>query len=307
MPINTLEYAKIFQTALDEQMIAEASSGWMEGNASQVKYTGGNEIKIPKISMNGLGDYDRDEGFTQGSVSLAFQTLTMTQDRGRTFQLDAMDVDETNFVANATNVMAQFQRTQVVPEVDAYRYSKIFALAEAAGKVNGTAYTPIESDILKKLKTDISNVQDIVGEGYELVITMSIPCATVLEQSDKISKQLNVADFTKGSITTKVMSLDNIPIIKVRSNLMKSAYVFNDGITAGQKAGGFVVDSGAKQINWLITARKSPIAVSKTDTMRIFDPMTNQKANAWKLDYRKYHDLWIPDNAKDGIWANAGN
>ena len=46
------------------------------------------------------------------------------------------------------------------------------------------------------------------------------------------------------------------------------------------------------------------IGVSKTDVTRIFDPLTNQKANAWKIDYRKYHDLWIPDNAVEGIWVN---
>ena len=101
MPINTLEFAQLTQTALDSQVIAEATSGWMELNSSQVKYTGGNEVKIPKLTMDGLGDYDRDNGFVQGSVTLEWQTRTLTQDRGRTFQLDSMDVDETAFVATA--------------------------------------------------------------------------------------------------------------------------------------------------------------------------------------------------------------
>ena len=61
MAINTLEYAKIFSQTLDRQMLAEATSGWMEANAGQVKYSGGNEVKIPMISTSGLGDYDRDE------------------------------------------------------------------------------------------------------------------------------------------------------------------------------------------------------------------------------------------------------
>ena len=30
MAINTLEYAKIFSQTLDRQMLAEATSGWME-------------------------------------------------------------------------------------------------------------------------------------------------------------------------------------------------------------------------------------------------------------------------------------
>ena len=55
MSINTIEYAKIFMEALDEQLVAGATSGWMEENSGQVQYTGGNEVKIPKIELNGLG------------------------------------------------------------------------------------------------------------------------------------------------------------------------------------------------------------------------------------------------------------
>ena len=114
MPINTLEFARITQTQLDKQVIAEATSGWMELNSSRVKYSGGNEVKIPKLSMDGLGNYDRDNGFVQGSVTLEWETKKLTQDRGRTFQLDSMDVDETAFVATAASVMSEFQRTRVM-------------------------------------------------------------------------------------------------------------------------------------------------------------------------------------------------
>ena len=303
MPINTLEYAKIFQTTLDKQVVAEATSGWMEANAGQVKYNGGNEIKVPKVSLQGLGDYDRDNGFAQGSVSYVYQTLTMGQDRGRTFQLDAMDVDETNFISAAGTVMGEFQRTKVVPEIDAYRYSKIATGAISKNKATG-GYTPSTSDILTKLKSDIEKVLDIAGDGAQLVITMAIPTATILESSSEISKKLDVTDFTSGAFNTKVKSIDGNPIIKVPSGRMKTAYTFYDGATSGQEAGGFVAASGAKDINWIICARRVPIAISKTDVIRIFSPMENQKANAWKIDYRKYHELFIMDNAWDLVWVN---
>ena len=45
----------------------------------------------------------------------------------------------------------------------------------------------------------------------------------------------------------------------------------------------------------MITPLTAPIAVSKTDKVRIFAPDTNQTADAWKVDYRKYHDIWITD------------
>lgn len=300
---NTIEYAKIFQSELDTAMVAGATSGWMELNSNMVKYNGGNEVKIPKYVMDGLADYDRENGFRKGSVSVSYETHTLTQDRGRTFSLDAMDVDETNFVVNAASVLGEFQRTKVVPEVDAYRMSKIATKAIAGSKATG-GYTAASTDIIDKLLADVYKVYDLVGESTPLVISLSMAVAPVLDLSDKIVKRLDVVDFQKGEVTIKTLALDGIPIIRVPSTRMKTAYVFNDGTTAGQEAGGFVADVAAKNINWLITARNSAIGVSKTDIPRIFDPMTNQTANAWKIDYRKYHDLFIPDNKVDGIYAN---
>lgn len=87
---------------------------------------------------------------------------------------------------------------------------------------------------------------------------------------------------------------------------MKTAYVFADGKTSGQEQGGFKADEAAKGINWIIMAKNAPLAISKTDKVRIFTPDINQKADAWKLDYRKFHDLWIPTNKLAGVWVNTG-
>ena len=125
MAINTLEMAKIFQQELDKQMLTAGTSGWMEANASNVKYSGGDTVRMPVISTTGLAKYDRDEGFNQGAVTLAYKDYTLTQDRGRTFHLDSMDVNESNFVATAGTVVGEFQRLQVAPEIDAYRYSRM--------------------------------------------------------------------------------------------------------------------------------------------------------------------------------------
>ena len=92
--MNTMQYASVFMTELDKQLVEKSTTGWMEDNAKQVQYNGGAEVKIPKMTMSGLGDYDRNSGFAQGAVAVTYETRTLTQDRGRTFQLDAMDVDE---------------------------------------------------------------------------------------------------------------------------------------------------------------------------------------------------------------------
>lgn len=304
MPINTLEYAKLFQTELDKQVVQQATSGWMESNAGQVKYNGGNEIKIPELVVQGLADYDRDNGFNQGSVTFKYQTHTLTQDRGRTFQLDAMDVDETNFGASAANVMSEFQRLHVIPEIDAYRYSKLAALAAAAG--NSGEYTPAEADILKKLYADIFAIADRGVDLANMVITLGYPVYQILTNNSQIQKKLDVVQFAQGGVNLMVKALDGIPLKPVTSDRMKSAYVFKDGSTSGQTSGGFAADAAAKNINWIISARNTPIGISKTDKVRIFTPDENQKADAWKLDYRKYHDLLVPDNKLATVQVSLG-
>jgi len=293
MAINTLEYAKIFQSQLDRQIIEDATSGWMEDNAGQVKYSGGNEVKIPTISTQGLGDYDRDNGFVRGAVTLSYETYKMTQDRGRTFSLDAMDVDESNFIANAGNVMGVFQDEHVIPEIDSYRYSKIFALAKAGGKVT-EGYTPAKATIVEKLKADIQGIRNTVSLNADLVIIMSPITAGILSDALENSRRIDIGNFKQGEIDLTIKKFDGLPIIEVPSARLKTLYKKQDGKTVGQEAGGLVADINAKDINWIITPKNAPIAVSKTDLTRIFNPMENQQANAWKIDYRKYHDIWIP-------------
>jgi len=293
MAINTLEYAKIFQSQLDRQIVEGATSGWMEDNTGQVKYSGGNEVKIPTISTQGLGDYDRDNGFVRGAVTLSYETYKMTQDRGRTFSLDAMDVDESNFIANAGNVMGVFQSEHVIPEIDSYRYSKIFALAKAGGRVT-EGYTAAKATIVEKLKADIQGIRNTVSLNADLVIIMSPITAGILSDALENSRRIDIGNFKQGEIDLTIKKFDGLPIIEVPSARLKTLYKKQDGKTVGQEAGGLVADTNAKDINWIITPKKAPIAVSKTDLTRIFNPMENQQANAWKIDYRKYHDIWIP-------------
>lgn len=295
---NSIEYATLFQNTLDKQMVQMATTGWMEANSSMVKYNGGNTIKIADIVTDGLKDYDRANGFgSAGAVTLTFNPYGFDKDRSQTFNLDSMDVDESNFLATATNVMSEFQRSQVIPEVDSYRYSKIYSLALGSSKV-GT-YTPDKATIFEQLITDIATVEDEIGEGEEMVITMSIPAATILDQADKIEKKLDVMDFTQGAMSRKVRSLDGTPIIRVTSKRLKNEYEFKTGAQNG-----FAPVTGALDINWIITVRKSVIGITKTDKPRIFNPDVNQNADAYKIDYRKYHTLIIPKNKLEGVYVS---
>ncbi|QWV87423.1 hypothetical protein KQ224_04930 [Streptococcus parasuis] len=297
---NVLAYSKIFQPSLDKQVVQESTTGWMEANANLVKYNGGNEVKLPSILMDGLADYDRTNGFVGGDVTLEWKTYALTQDRGRTFSIDAMDVDETNFVVTAGTVMGEFQRVQVVPEIDAYRYSKLATLAIEAEQTRSVAIT--SANIVDELLADLNGMEDVIG-AKEVVITMNPILAGQLAKAGK--DYISKAMLAKGALSVEVQSFNDNAIVKAPSKLLKTAFVFNDGTTAGQEAGGFVADAGALDLNWIIATKDAPIAISKTDKVRTFAPDTNQKADAWKIDYRKYHDLWVPASKLTSIYANT--
>ena len=299
--INTLATATLFQQTLDQVVVQEALTGWMEANAGQVLYNGGAEVKIPKIALQGLGKYDRDGGYNRGSITLSYETKTMTQDRGRKFQLDAMDVNETNFVATAATVMGEFQRVHVVPEIDAYRLSKLITAAITLDTNVAYSYTPAEATILKEVKKGISKIRN-AGYNGELVIHMTADA--LLELETALAGKITDVTFSQGGIDTRVPSVDKCPIIPTPQNRMYSAITLYDGKTVGQEAGGYVKGTDALEANFIIVPRNVPIAISKQDVMRIFDPMTNQDANAWAMDYRRFHDLWTLENKENLIYVN---
>ena len=297
--MNTLEYAVLFQTRLDEQFVQESTTAWMEGNAGLVKYSGGNEVKVPKRSVTGLGDYSRTSGYPAGgAVTLSWETFTLTQDRAQRFNLDKMDVDETNFLVSAGDTLKQFQSDQVIPEVDSYRYAKIFSLANQ--KLKTAAYTPAVATIYSTLTGQIKDIQDVIGQNVPLVVMMSGAAAKVLSASTEISKYTIVGDqnFANGNINTKVKMLDGtVPIIEVPSGRLKSAFTFD--ATAG-----FAASATAMQINWIIMAKVAPLAITKAESIKIIPPETNQTYDGWSLYYRRYHDLWIFDNKFAGIYIS---
>lgn len=92
--------------------------------------------------------------------------------------------------------MGEFQRVHVVPEIDAYRYSTIAQKCMGAD-LAAYSYTPAESSILKALLDDIAAVQDVVGENTPLIVSISTLVLNLLNNSDKLSRRLDVTDFPR--------------------------------------------------------------------------------------------------------------
>lgn len=292
----------LFQTkvrpGLEKQYVATATSSWMENNARGVEYTGGKYVLMHELAVDGLGDYDRNLGYPRGSITGSKRQYELTADRGREFLIDAADNDETGFLVNGASVMAEFQRSHVIPEVDCYRYSKIYSLmadGDYSANIDNTAIAA--NDITDLLADDIAAIQDEMGTDVPLVIIMSGNTQKYFGRD--FTRNLDYVSFMRGALYTKVRAIDMNPFIIVPSARLKTKYDFFDGVTTGQEKGGFQAAVDAADMKWIITPVTAPIAIAKIDKMRAFSPEEYQSANAWKVDYRLYHDLWmLPDGMR---------
>ena len=118
---NTIALRKQYSTLLDEIYKLASLTAVLDGPNELVKEgANANEILIPKMSMQGLANYNKQTGYVAGDVTLEYETKKCGYDRGRMFTIDAMDNIESAGVAFG-RLSAEFLRTQVVPELDAYR------------------------------------------------------------------------------------------------------------------------------------------------------------------------------------------
>ena len=120
---NSIELVSKSVALLDEVYKYYSLTQDLESDSTIVRQgTNANEILYPKMSMDGLGNYDRNDGYVNGSASLEWETVKFNYDRGRTFSVDAMDNEETINVAFG-KLSSEFVRTKVVPELDAVRFA----------------------------------------------------------------------------------------------------------------------------------------------------------------------------------------
>ena len=300
---NSIDLVTKFLPLLDEVYQKTAKSAFLEAPSSMVQQTmDANTIKIAKIAMDGLGDYSKDNGFPKGSVTLNWETHTFTNDRGRTFSIDKMDNLEALSLVVA-NTIGEFMRLKVIPEVDAYRFAKI---ASTAG-IEGTAGTLTDTTTKAAIVTALKELENNQVDLSSLVLAMTPDTKYFLENNIQRTVMNGENGYNQLEET-----FNTVPIITIPQGRFYDKIDLYDGTTEGQTAGGYVKhvkgsaedDVAGVDINFILMDKSAAFAVTKNAVTRVFSPEVNQQMDAWKLDYRFYHDLFVYDNKKDGIYVH---
>lgn len=294
---NTFELAQTYLPLLDEVYKVSSRSSILD--ATQVEIVNGNTVKVFKTSMDGLGNYDRNTGYVAGDVVGAWETMTLTQDRGRSFMVDVMDDEETLNMAFGT-LAGEFIRTKVAPEIDAYTFAK---LAGADGILTASADVTVgTTDVPSLINTAEMemNEAEVPYEGRILFVSEKAYAGL----REKITRSVtNEAT----SINHEVELYDGMRIVRVPQARFYTAITLHDGKTDGQTAGGYEGTGGTGYpINFMIVHPSALTKVTKHALPRIFSPLENQQANAYKFDYRIYHDTFTFENKVKGIYLHRG-
>ena len=294
---NTVNLVTKFLPVMDEVYKRESVTSILDMANENVQFIGANAVKVFKFASNGLGTYSRANGFVSGDLQATWETLTLSQDRGRSFQLDVMDNDETLGMALG-GLTSQFIRTQVAPEIDAYRFAKY------ASASNILAATPANlanvSDIVAAIDaadTAMSN-EEVPHEGR--ILFVSEACYAALKE-----KVTRFIENGENNINREVEVFDGMRVIRVPAGRFNTAITLYDGSTSGQTAGGYIVPASTSYpINFMIIHRDAVVQIVKHVVPRLFSPQQNLDADAWKYDYRIYHDCWVLDNKVKGIYLH---
>ena len=285
---NTIEPAKKYIAMLDEVYKNASLTAKLDG-APELAQQGANanELIVPMLDMQGLGDYDRNSGYASGNVTMTNETVKCNFDRGRMFTVDSMDNAETAGMAFG-RLAGEFIRTKVVPELDAFRF------ASYCGKSGITKKEETLNDgaaVLAALRVAITAMDEaeVPLEDRHLFITPTLD-GMIADLDTTKSREI------LGRFASKTL---------VPQTRFYTAIDQKDGHTGGQEAGGYTkAAEGGADLNFMVIHKPALIQFEKHVAPKIVTPEQNQDADAYKYGYRNVGIADVYKNKVKGVYAS---
>ena len=287
---NNITLFKKYITLLDEVYKAASKTSILDGDSTLVKAgANANEIIIPKIEMDGLAEYSRNDGYVHGNVTITNETVQFNYDRGRKFTVDAMDNEETAGIAFG-KLSSSFIREKVVPEMDAFRFAKYASIPNISSSTGELAdgNAVLAALVAAQSKMDEDEVPE---ENRILFITPSNYNAVHAVDTTKSREVL--ASFAK--------------IIKVPQSRFYTAIELLNGTSDDELAGGFKKAEGGVEINFMIVHKPAVLQYPKHTVNKVIAPAENQTSDGYLFFYRAYGLVDAYENKAAGIYMHKKN
>ena len=278
-----LKYADIFSQHIIDMYEQELKSNALFNSNGDIQITNGKQIKLPKLSVSGYKDHSRTSmGFNAGTYSNDYEVKVLDHDRDIEFAIDPLDIDETNMVVSVANIQKRFEKTQAIPELDCYTFSKVYTEAVRAGATVKT--TEITSaNIINDFDERLIELED-AGVPLDRVVMYVTPAYKAL------LKEAFTRSYPNGDngMDRRIHSIDDInTIITVPSARLKTAYDFTNGCVAGSEAG---------QINYIMIDPEAQVSRVKYSYINVFTPGHDSRtADKYVYQNRKFNGTFALD------------
>ncbi len=292
---NSIAYASKYAPELDKMIIQESKTGFLADGKFTAKFTGARTVLLPQLNFDGLGDYNRETGYSKGATNLTHQSYELSMERSKQLVLDAQDADESGVPSLAGKMVGEYTRLKVNPEIDAYVLSKLYGVANTKNHVD----TFVAANAVELMLASINKAEAENGYTNEQLIAFVDPVMyAALMTSDKLQRSITVSDFKQGEVNLKVKNLNGCAIIPVAADRMKTAFTFGDN--------GHTATEGAKTVNAIVMPKSAASLVKKVDKVDVYDPSEVQDMDAYKINFRLYYDCFVTESKKNLIFAITG-
>lgn len=289
---NVINYATNFSNQLRELYGQELTCDALYHSNSDIQITGAKDIKIPTLTVSGYKDHSRSAmNFNSGSYENDYETKTLDHDRDVEFAIDPMDFDETDTVVSLANVQNRFERTQAIPELDCYTYSKLHAEAVRAGATIKTEALTV-SNVLSDFDDNLAKLEDTGVPLDRLILYCTTDYKKLLKNAEGIQRTLDIKNG--GGMDRRIHSMDDITsIVTVPSARLKTLFDFTDGCVAAE---------GAKKIDYILIDPECQVSRVKHSYIHLFAPGSDSRtADKYLYQNRRYNGTFAIDHLfKDG-------
>ena len=294
---NSITLFKKYIDKLDDVYKQSAKTAVLDGDSTLVQMGANtNEIVVPKISMDGLGDYSRNSGYVDGDVTLTNETVKFNYDRGRAFSIDNMDNEETAGVAFG-KLASEFIRTKVVPEMDAFRFAQ-YAGTTGISKVSTGATLSTGADVISALRAAKNKMDEdeVPTENRILFITPTLD--GLIQDMDTTKSREVMGRFAEKILVPQTRFYTAITLYDGKTDTSSQ----DKGVN--QKVGGFVQAAAGKDINFMVIHKPALLQYTKHTVSKVISPEENQSADAYKFPYRAYGLADVYENKAAGIYLH---
>lgn len=283
--IDRASLAKTFVPVLDDVYKQASVTTDLDGANELAKLNASaHELTVPVLTMDGMADYDRDNGYQKGSVKLENVSFKCAYDRGRLFTVDSLDDAESMNVAFGM-LAGEFVRTEVAPELDAWRLAS-YASKEGVGSASGDLTSA--EDFIKALRV-----------GMQYMDAHEVPYEQrILYVEGSMMDMIEDMDLTKSNRILNAFS----KIVKVPQSR------FYDSVEMlSEDGGGFRKASGGKNLNFMIIHKPAIIQYQKHVVPKVISPEQNQTADAWCFGYRSVGIADVYANKVAGVYKHTAS